>query len=90
MLRTLPSRLRDWSFKLGASGYKLQLPYGSLYTNDARETALEIRPIKEEQFDKRPKVSGKRGPFEFILSEPTRCPNCKREINEKTLVEPKN
>ena len=35
------------------------------------------------------KVTGKRGPYEFILSEPVRCPNCKHAINEKTLVEPK-
>jgi hypothetical protein len=34
-------------------------------------------------------VMGKRGPYEFILSEPARCPNCKHEITEKTLVEPK-
>ena len=35
-------------------------------------------------------VTGKRGPYEFILSEPARCPNCKHEIAEKTLVEPKD
>jgi hypothetical protein len=35
-------------------------------------------------------VTGKRGPYEFILSEPARCPNCKAEISEKTLVEPKD
>ena len=34
-------------------------------------------------------VTGKRGPYEFMLSEPARCPNCKHEITEKTLVEPK-
>jgi hypothetical protein len=33
-------------------------------------------------------VTGKHGPFEFVLSEPVRCPNCGREIAEKTLVEP--
>jgi hypothetical protein len=36
------------------------------------------------------KVTGKRGPYEFILSEPVRCPNRKHEITEKTLVEPKD
>jgi hypothetical protein len=35
-------------------------------------------------------VSGNRGPYEFVLSEPARCPNCKHEITEKTLVEPKH
>ena len=35
-------------------------------------------------------VTGKRGPYEFMLSEPARCPNCKHEITEKTLVEPKD
>ena len=34
-------------------------------------------------------VTSKRGPYEFILGEPARCPNCKHEITEKTLVEPK-
>jgi hypothetical protein len=34
-------------------------------------------------------VTGRRGPIEFILSEPVRCPNCKHAITEKTLVEPK-
>jgi hypothetical protein len=34
-------------------------------------------------------VIGKRGPIEFILTEPARCPNCKHVITEKTLVEPK-
>jgi hypothetical protein len=34
-------------------------------------------------------VSGKRGPYEFILTDAARCPNCKHGITEKTLVEPK-
>src|SRR5215467_2542725 len=29
-------------------------------------------------------VTGKRGAFEFILSEPARCPNCKHVITKKT------
>jgi hypothetical protein len=33
-------------------------------------------------------VTGKRGPYEFMLSEPARCPDCKYELTEKTLVEP--
>ena len=35
-------------------------------------------------------VTGKRGPYEFILGELARCPNCQHEITEKTLVEPKD
>jgi len=35
-------------------------------------------------------VIGKRGPYEFVLSEPARCPNCKHAITEKTLIEPKD
>jgi len=33
-------------------------------------------------------VTGERGPYEFILGELARCPNCNHEITEKTLVEP--
>jgi hypothetical protein len=33
-------------------------------------------------------VLGKHGAFDFILSEPGRCPNCNGELTEKTLVEP--
>jgi len=35
-------------------------------------------------------VTGRRGAVEFVLTEPARCPNCKHEITEKTLVEPKD
>jgi hypothetical protein len=34
-------------------------------------------------------VTGKRGPCEFMLTEPARCPTCKHPVTEKTLVEPK-
>ena len=30
-------------------------------------------------------VIAKRGPYEFMLTEPARCPNCKRPITDKTL-----
>ena len=33
-------------------------------------------------------VTRKHGPYEFVLSEPVRCPNCRHEITGKTLVEP--
>jgi hypothetical protein len=32
-------------------------------------------------------VLDKRGPVEFVLSETARCPSCKAEVSEKTLVE---
>jgi hypothetical protein len=35
-------------------------------------------------------VTGKRGPYEFMLSGPARCPNCKHDITEKTLLEPRD
>jgi len=35
-------------------------------------------------------VTGRRGAVEFVLTEPACCPNCKHEIAEKTLVEPKD
>jgi hypothetical protein len=34
-------------------------------------------------------VTGKHGPYEFVLSEPARCPNCKHLVTEKTLVDRK-
>jgi len=30
----------------------------------------------------------KHGAFEFVLADPAKCPNCRGEIMEKTLVEP--
>jgi hypothetical protein len=35
-------------------------------------------------------LTGKRGPVEFVLVEPARCPNCGHEVTEKTLVEPED
>ena len=34
-------------------------------------------------------VTGKRGPYEFMLTEPARCTICKHPVTEKTLVERK-
>jgi hypothetical protein len=33
-------------------------------------------------------VLKKHGAFDFMLSEPGRCPSCRAELTEKTLVEP--
>jgi hypothetical protein len=35
-------------------------------------------------------VTGRRGAFEFILSEPARCPTCKHPVKEKTLIDGKD
>ena len=32
-------------------------------------------------------ATGKRGPYEFMLTEPARCPTCKHRITEKTLID---
>jgi hypothetical protein len=34
-------------------------------------------------------VTGKRGPYEFMLTEPARCPICKHPLTEKTLIDRK-
>ena len=34
-------------------------------------------------------ITGKRGRYDFVLTELGRCPNCKQPVTEKTLVEPK-
>jgi len=33
-------------------------------------------------------VINKHGPYEFALTEPARCPNCRGPLTEKNLVEP--
>ena len=35
-------------------------------------------------------VTGKHGKFDFVLTEPARCPNCRKPITEKTLVDLKD
>jgi len=35
-------------------------------------------------------VTSKHGPYEFVLTEPVRCPTCKRPVTEKTLVDRKD
>ena len=34
-------------------------------------------------------VTGKPGPYEFVLTGTAECPTCKHAITEKTLVEPR-
>jgi hypothetical protein len=33
-------------------------------------------------------VTRKHGPYDFMMTEPARCPACEREITEKTLIDP--
>jgi len=33
-------------------------------------------------------ITGKRGRYDFLLTEQARCPTCKQPVTEKTLVEP--
>jgi len=34
-------------------------------------------------------VTGKHGPFDFIIGEPAYCLNCNPELTEKSLVAPR-
>ena len=34
------------------------------------------------------KVTGKSGMVDFLMTDTARCPSCRREVSEKTLVEP--
>jgi hypothetical protein len=92
----------DWTLQSGFDGDELLArPSIELFTVD-RPTALKAEQQIESCEHCHPadaeipfdwllaEVTGKRGPYEFILSEPARCPNCKNEISEKTLVEPKD
>ena len=92
----------DWTLQSGFNGDELLArPSIELVTVDAVvakkaeqqiESCEHCHPAAAEiPFDwLLAEVTGKRGPYEFMLSEPARCPNCKHEITEKTLVEPKD
>jgi hypothetical protein len=63
----------------------------SIREAESRITGCErCRPEQSEQlFDLiLAEVLDRRGPFEFVMSEPARCPSCRGVISEKTLVEP--
>jgi hypothetical protein len=54
------------------------------------ESCEHCHPDAEIPFDwLLAEVIGRRDAVEFVLTEPVRCPNCKHEITEKTLVEPR-
>jgi hypothetical protein len=58
---------------------------------ESRITACEqCRPADSETlFDSiLADVLDKHGAFEFVLAESAKCPNCRSEISEKSLVEP--
>ena len=93
-------RSDEWTLQSGFDGDELMArPSIELITIDP-ETALKAQRQIESCEHCHPQdaeipfdwilrdVTGKRGPYEFILSEPVRCPNCMEEITEKTLVEP--
>jgi hypothetical protein len=54
------------------------------------ESCAQCNPIGAEiPFDNiLDRVSSDPSVMDYILKRPTKCPNCKREILEKTLVEP--
>ena len=92
----------EWTLQSGFDGDELLArPSIKLITIDAdviRRAEQQIESCEhchsadaEIPFDRLlVEVSGKRGPYEFMLSEPARCPNCKHAITEKTLIEPKD
>ena len=91
----------DWTLQSGFDGDELLArPSIALVTIDstiAKQAEQQIESCEhchpsdaEIPFDWiLAEVTGKRGPYEFMLTVPARCPNCKHEITEKTLVEPR-
>ena len=92
----------DWTLQSGFNGDELLArPSIELVTVDAVvakkaeqqiESCEHCHPAAAEiPFDwLLAEVTGRRGAVEFVLTELARCPNCKHEITEKTLVEPKD
>jgi hypothetical protein len=92
----------EWTLQSGFDGDELLArPSIELVTVDsviAKKAKQQIESCEHCHFDDAEipfdwllaEVTGKRGPYEFILGELARSPNCKHEINEKTLVEPKD
>jgi hypothetical protein len=101
-LRRYDEQKDEWTLQSGFDGDELLVrPSIQLVTVDpatAKKAQQQIESCEhchpgdaEIPFDwLLAEVSGKRGPYEFVLSEPARCPNCRHEITDKTLVEPKD
>src|SRR5262249_12009850 len=91
----------EWTLQSGFDGDELLMrPSIELVTVDSATVEKAAHPIEscehchpgdaEIPFDwLLAEVSGRHGAVEFVLSEPVHCPNCKRPITEKTLLEPK-
>jgi hypothetical protein len=91
----------EWTLQSGFDGDELLArPSIQLVTVDpatAKKAEQQIESCEhchpddaEIPFDWLAEVTARRGAVEFVLTEPARCPNCKHEITEKTLVEPKD
>jgi len=92
----------EWTLQSGFDGDELLArPNIELVTVDAivaKKAELQIESCEhchpgdaEIPFDwMLAEVTGKRGAYEFILSEPARCPNCKHFHTEKTPIEPRD
>ena len=90
----------EWTLQSGFDGAELLgRPSIALVTVDPtaiREAELRIAGCErcrgeeaQQRFDSiLADVLGKEGAFEFVLTGIARCPNCKAEITEKTLIEP--
>ena len=93
------SRKGEWSLQSAFDGAELLArPSIELITVDAntiRAAELQIAGCErcrdaeaELLFDAiLADVTGKHGAFEFVMAEPANCPNCRMELNEKSLVE---
>jgi hypothetical protein len=91
----------EWTLQSGFDGAALMvrsdielIPVDAGVIREAEkriESCEQCRPDEAEvQFDWiLAEVTGKHGMYDFVLTEIARCPNCKRSINEKMLVEVK-
>jgi len=90
----------EWTLQSGLDGAELlarpNLEFVTVGPDAIRAAELRIagcercRPEEADHlFDSiLAEVLDKQGRFEFVLSETARCPNCKADVSEKTLVEP--
>ena len=92
-------RADEWRLQSGFNGQELLVrPSVRLITVDAgviRRAEKEIESCEhchpddaEIPFDWILRdVTGRHGPYEFVLSEPAHCSSCKHAVTEKTLVD---
>ena len=89
--------LRQWTLQSGFDGVELLARPGiklvTVEPSAIRQAELKIAGCERCRNDESEipfnfviaDVLEKHGAFDFILSEPGRCPNCKAELSEKTL-----